>query len=335
MRLRLLCPLRAGLPPRRHRPPAGDPGHEALPRRVARGVRDPRRHPRDHPPRRAGRRHRLRAGRPRRRPGARRQGLPGHRLRQPPLRRRHDAHRRPRVPPAARGDRDGRPPRRAPGRDLPLQHHGREGRPFEDLQRDYDAIAICAGAMDAVGPRHPGRGPRRRPVRRRLHEEGQPRRAARGGPQRRRHRRRLHRHGLLADEPPPRRRERHDRLPADALRARRRRGGARRDRARGRPHGVPGQPDRAARRGREADRGPVHPQQARRARRVRPPLAGPDPRLGVRRPGRHRDPGRLAGGRPLLPAGGVELRGRPRPRQGRSRRPTPPTSAASSPAATS
>ena len=47
-------------------------------------------------------------------------------------------------------------------------------------------------------------------------------------------------------------------------------------------------------------------------RRSPVPIAG----LGVRRPGRHRHPGRLPGGRPELPAGRVELRGRPRPAQG-------------------
>ena len=39
VRVRLLGPVRAGLPPRRHRPAARDPRHEALPRRVARGQR--------------------------------------------------------------------------------------------------------------------------------------------------------------------------------------------------------------------------------------------------------------------------------------------------------
>ena len=206
---------------------------------------------------------------------------------------------------------------------------------FEDLQRDYDAIAICAGAMDAVGLDIPGSDLDGRPVRRRLHEEGEPRRAARGRPQRRRHRRRLHGDGLLPDQPPPRRRERDDRLPAHPLRARRRRGGAGRDGARGRPHGVPRQPDRARRRGREAHRRAVHPQQARRAGRVRAPLAGPDPGLRVRGPGRHGHPGGLAGGRPHAScrssrasrsAAGGSRWTRPR---------TPRTSAASSPAATS
>ena len=51
--VRLLGPVRAGLPPRRHRPPAGDPGDEAVPRRVARGLRHPRRHAPDHAARRS------------------------------------------------------------------------------------------------------------------------------------------------------------------------------------------------------------------------------------------------------------------------------------------
>ena len=104
-----------------------------------------------------------------------------------------------------------------------------------------------------------------------------------------------------------------------ALRARRRRGGAGRDGARGRAHGVPRQPDRGARRGRPRDRREVHPQQARRARRVRSPLARADPRLGVRDQGGHRHPGRVAGGGPDVPPGRGELRGQPRPGQGRSR----------------
>ncbi len=156
----------------------------------------------------------------------------------------------------------------------------------------------------------------RRAVRGRLHEAGQPRRAAGGRAQRRGGRRRLHGHGLLADEPAPRCRERHHRLPPHALGARRRRGGARRDGARGRPDGVPRQPDRAGGRGRETDRRPLHPQQARRTRRVRSPLPGADPRLRVRRAGRHRDPGGLAGGGPELPARRGDLRGRPGPAQG-------------------
>ena len=82
---------------------------------------------------------------------------------------------------------------------------------------------------------------------------------------------------------------------------------------------VPRQPDRADRRGRQADRRPVHPQQARRARRVRPPLAGADRGLRVRRPGRHRHPRGVPGGRPHVPPGRGQLRGQPRPDQGRPR----------------
>ena len=44
--VRLLGPVRARLPPRRHRSPARDPGHEAVPRRVARGLGHPGRHAR-------------------------------------------------------------------------------------------------------------------------------------------------------------------------------------------------------------------------------------------------------------------------------------------------
>ena len=233
--LRLLRPLRARLPPRRHRPPARDPGDEAVPRRVARGLGHPGRHAPDHAARGAGRGRRRRSGRHRRRPRARDPRLPGHGLRQPPVRRRHDARRRPGLPPAARGHRDGRPPRRAAGRAVRVRHGHRHRhpvrRPPARLRRDRDH-----GRRHEPGlPRRPGRGPRRRPVRRRLHEEGEPRAGARGRPQRRRHRRRLHRDGLLAHEPALRRRERDDRLPPHPVRARRRRGGAGRDRARGRP----------------------------------------------------------------------------------------------------
>ena len=123
--VRLLGAVRAGLPPRRHRPAARDPGDEALPRRVARGLGHPRRHAPDHAARGAGRGGRRRAGRAGRRPRAGDEGLPGHGLRQPAVRRRHDAHRRPRVPPAARGDRDGRPARRAARRQVRVRHDDR------------------------------------------------------------------------------------------------------------------------------------------------------------------------------------------------------------------
>ena len=147
---------------------------------------------------------------------------------------------------------------------------------FEQLQADYDAVAITAGAMNAVELDVPGSdlaGVQYGVDFMKIANLGQPLEVGHG---RRGHRRRLHGHGLLADEPAPRRRERHDRLSADALRARGRRGGARRDRTRRRPDGVPGQPGRAHRRGRPPHRGQVHPQQARRAGRLGPPLAGAD-----------------------------------------------------------
>ena len=125
VRLRVLGPVRARLPPRRHRPAAGDPGHEALPRRVAPGVRHPRRHASDHAARHDRRGHRRR---PCRRRGGARAGCcrpPGHGLRRAALRRRHDAHRRAGVPPAARGDRDGPQAGRAAGRPLPVRHASR------------------------------------------------------------------------------------------------------------------------------------------------------------------------------------------------------------------
>ena len=206
---------------------------------------------------------------------------------------------------------------------------------FDELQRDFDFDRHHGRRDGRRRARHPGRRPRGRRLRRRLHEEGQPRPAARGRPGRGRHRRWLHRDGLLADEPPPRRRARVDRLPADPLRARRRRGGAGRDRARGRPDGVPGQPDRDHRQEGQGRRRQVHPQPPRRARCVRPPLAGPDRGLRVRHPGPDRHPGRVAGGRPDVPAGRGQVRDQPRPGQGRPRDVCHATSGACSPAATS
>ena len=197
--VRLFGAVRASLSPRRHRPTARDPRDEALPRRVARGLGDPRRHAPDHAPRGACRRRRRRPGRTRRRARTRDEGLPRDRLRQPPLRRRDDAHRRAGLPPAARSDRDGRPPRRAPRGRLPVRHDDRQGHHVraapEGLRRDRDHRRRDGRG----GPRHPGVRSRRRRLRRRLHEEGEPRSAARSRSRRRRHRRRLHGDGLLAD----------------------------------------------------------------------------------------------------------------------------------------
>ena len=250
---------------------------------------------------------------------ARHEGLRRRRLRQPAVRRRHDAHRRSGVPPPARGDRDGHPPRRAARGEVPLLHQHRRGHHLRGAPGERRCGRDHGRRDERRGPRRPGRGPRGRAVRRRLHEEGQPRRADRGRQGRRRHRRWLHRDGLLADLAPARRGERRDRLPPDAVRAGRRRGGARRDRARGRPDGVPREPGRGPRRGRPRDRRQVHPQQARRAGRLGPPLAGAHPRLGVRDQGGHGHPGGLPGGRPDVPAGRGGLRGQPRPGQGRPR----------------
>ena len=113
---------------------------------------------------------------------------------------------------------------------------------FEQLQRDFDAIAITAGAMDAVALDIPGadldgvdygvdfmkKANLGQPL-----EVGNDVVVIGGGYTAMDCSRTSLRHG--ADE-------RHDRLPPDPLRARGRRGGARRDRARGRPHGVPRQP---------------------------------------------------------------------------------------------
>ncbi len=317
--VRLLGAVRARLPPRRHRPAARDPGHEAVPRRVARGVRAS--------PTSCRRSRRARSASRSSGPG--RPGSPSR------------ASWRPRATRSRSSTACRTAAARCSSACPPSACRARRSRwtsgsssdsasrfvydttigvdiTFEELQRDFDGIAITAGAMDAVALDIPGRRPRGRPVRRRLHEEGEPRPAARGRDRRRRHRRRLHRDGLLADEPAARRRARLDRLPAHPLRARRRRGGAGRDRARRRPDGVPRQPDRGPRRGRQGHRRQVHPQPARRARRVRPPLPGPDRGLRVRHPGPDRHPGRVAGRRPDLPAGRGEVRDQPRPGQGRS-----------------
>ena len=115
---------------------------------------------------------------------------------------------------------------------------------FEELQQRFDAVAICAGAMDPVPLDVPGNdldGIQYGVDFMSRANLGEPLEVGHG---RRHHRRRLHRHGLLAHEPAPRRQQRHHRLPAHALGAGRGRGGAGRDGARGRDHGLPGQPDR-------------------------------------------------------------------------------------------
>ena len=154
---------------------------------------------------------------------------------------------------------------------------------FEQLQRDFDAIAITAGAMDAVALDIPGadlEGVDYGVDFMKKANLGQPLEVGNdvvvigGGYTAMDCSRTSLRHGAE---------QRLDRLPADPLRARGRRGGARRDRARGRPDGVPRQPDRDPRRGRQGRRRPVHPQPPRRAGRLRPPLAGADRGLRVRR----------------------------------------------------
>ena len=207
--------------------------------------------------------------------------------------------------------------------------------PFEDLQRDFDAIAITAGAMNPVYLDVPGAdldGVKYGIDFMKLANLGQ---ELTRRQERRRHRRRLHRHGLLADQPPLRRRERDHRLPPHALRARGGRGGAGRDGARGRAPRVPRQPDGAPGRGRQAHRRAVQPQQAGRAGRLGPALPGADPGLGVRRPGRHRHPRGVCRRRTSR---SCRSTGPSRSTAAASRwtlRPMPPTSAASSPAATS
>ena len=93
--LRVLGALRAGLPPRRHRPSARHPRHEAVPRGVARGLGHPRRDAPDHAARR-----RSRSSAPAR-PASRSPASSRSRATrctvfdEPALRRRHDAGRRP------------------------------------------------------------------------------------------------------------------------------------------------------------------------------------------------------------------------------------------------
>ena len=142
--------------------------------------------------------------------------------------------------------------------------------PFEDLQRDYDAIAITAGAMNPVVPRRPGRRPRRRPVRRRLHEEGQPRARScpwagnvvviGGGYTAMDCSRTSLRYGAENVTIAYRRTRSELVVDEEELGETEREGVAPR---------VPGQPDRADRRGRQAHRRAVHPQQAGRAGRLR------------------------------------------------------------------
>ena len=313
VRLRLLRPLRARLPPRRHRPSPRDPGHEAVPRGVARGLGHPRRH--------APRSRRARSASPssgRGRPASPwRASWPSRATRS----RSSTASRSPAArcssasrPSACRARRSRWTSASSNASASTFRYNTTVGVDvlFEDLQRDFDAIAITRRRHGRGRPGRPGGRPRGRPVRRRLHEEGQPRRAARGGPRRRRHRRRLHGDGLLPDQPPPRRGERDDRLPAHPFRARRRRRGAGRDRARGRPHGVPRQPDRDHGRGRQGSPACVSSATGS-ASRTRPAAAlrSRSRARSSRSPPRHGDSRRLPGRRPHLPAGRVELRDRP------------------------
>ena len=196
-------------------------------------------------------------------------------LRQPAVRRRDDAHRRPGVPPAARGDRDGRPPDRAPRRRVRLQHERSAWTSrSSSSRREYDAVAITAGAMNAVVLDVPGAElegvqygvdfMKKANLGEEL-EVGQDVVVIGGGYTAMDCSRTSLRHGAH---------ERRDRLPPHPLRARRRRGGARRDGARGRPPGVPRQPGRGARRER-----PRH----RRASSSATASASPTPPAAVRR----------------------------------------------------
>ena len=188
--------------------------------------------------------------------------------------------------------------------------------PFEDLQRDYDAIAITAGAMNPVYLDVPGAdldGVKYGIDFMKLANLGQEltvgrnvvvigggytamdcsRTSLRYGAENVTIAYRRTRSELVVDEEELGETEREGVQPR-----------------------VPRQPDGAAGRGRQAHRRALHPQQAGRAGRLGPPLAGPHPGLGVRRPRGHGHPGRLAGGGPLVPARRGRVRGRPRPPQG-------------------
>ena len=161
------------------------------------------------------------------------------------------------------------------------------GRDFslDDLQNQgYDAVVVAIGCYDTNKLGIPGEdadgvidgleylkiatlgltlpGPRRHP--------------------RRRRRRRLHGDGLLAHVGPPGRRRGDAGLPPRHEGHAGRERGPRGDRG-GRHRDLPGRPDpRPRRRGdREGDRGRVHPDAARRARRLRPAAPGAGPRDGV------------------------------------------------------
>ena len=207
---------------------------------------------------------------------------------------------------------------------------------FEQLMEQFDAIAICAGAMDAVPLDVPGGdldGIQYGVDFMKMANLGEPLEVGNdvviiGG-------------GYTAmdcsrTQPAPRRRERDHRLPPHPLRARRRRGGAGRDRARRRAHGVPGQPDRGHRRRRRQGRA--------RVKFIRNRLGEPDA-TGRRAPVPVQGTEFVVKAETVIPAVSqaadntflpVESKfeiNRGRVRSTRAR--TPPTSAACSPAATS
>ena len=176
----------------------------------------------------------------------------------------------------------------------------------EVLEAEYESVTRLGGKIvcnQGLGPRLHARRPpepglRRGPRRDRLLRHEQARRAGRGrrggprrprvpadrdarpavpGPRRqarRRHRRRLHLDGLLADVGPPGRRRGHARLPPRHEGHAGRERGPRGDRGR-RPGDLPGGPDPGHhRRQGQRHRRRVHPDAARRARRLRSPPAG-------------------------------------------------------------
>ncbi len=210
----------------------------------------------------------------------------------------HDPHRRSGLPAAARRHRARRQLGREARRAVPLQRRDRPRRHARPAQ----------GAARSRPRRHrlhvpgrherPGRGARRRDLRRRLPQARQPRAAAVGRGARGRHRRRLHRHGLVAHRPPPGRQDLDHPLPPRAGRDGRGRGGAARDSLRGRAVRVLRQPGRSRRRPRRPRHRhdlPAHP--ARPTGRDRPTDRGADPGQRVHGAVRHGHPVHQPGAR--------------------------------------
>ena len=231
LRLRLLRPVREGLPPRGHRQAARHPRHEALPGRLALRQQHAGQRSSSGPP--TGKSvggHRRRAGRPHASPRS-----------WPPTATRSTSTRR--FPSGGGTTLIGVPAFRLPRDVIELdvnwvaKHGVRVPLQRRDRARHHPRPAARAPRRGRGGDRlhvpgrheRPRRGARRRHLRRRLPEARQPGpgavgRRARGG-----RRRRLHGHGLVAHRAAPGRQDQHHRLPPRPGRDGRRRGGAARD----------------------------------------------------------------------------------------------------------